>query len=203
MTPPTKREVSLKAGVRRWFKSWGTLLTLLVAVIALGLSGYAIYADNAHYQELIKPHAQHDEIRDRLVRLDDKIERAEQSINARQYFGEDVTEPQNNLIKATELRDQAELAWDKGDYTEADRLIKEAYDILQKIIPTLRTKIVGWWQMLCQILTTAATTAITKRIVIIMKGWQLLATVALILVVLLIGLIGGVTGGVSAKKRKR
>lgn len=119
-------------GVTRWLKTWGPLL---VAVIALALSGYAISVDNVHYQEVIKPHTQHDEIYNRLVILDGKIERAEQSINAVQDVGQDISEPQENLRKAKELRDQAELAWDKVSYAEADRIIREAYDTLQEIPP--------------------------------------------------------------------
>ena len=125
--------------VIRWIKTWAPLF---VAVIALALSGYAIYVDNVHYQEVTRPHTKHDEIYDRLTRLDDKIERAEQSIGAMQDLDEDIGELQNNLRKAKGLRDQAELAWDEGLYTDADKFIGEAYDILQEIPPP---KPVGWW----------------------------------------------------------
>ncbi len=119
-------------GITRWLKTWGALL---IAVIALGLSGYAVHVDNVHYQEIIKPHTQHDEIYNRLVRLDDKIERVQQWISASQDLGQDTSESQINLGNAIELRDQAELAWDEDRYTEADKLISEAYDVLQKIPP--------------------------------------------------------------------
>ena len=88
---------------------------------------------NKQYEELTKPHTQHDEIYNRLVVLDNKIERAEQSINYLQDIGEDTSEPHKNLRKAKELRDQVEMAWDEGRYTEADKIIKEAYDILREI----------------------------------------------------------------------
>ncbi len=128
-------------GFKGWIKTWGALL---VAVIALTLSGYAIYVDNVHYQEVTKPHTQHDEIYNRLVMLDGKIERAEQSINAVQDLGQNISEPQKNLRKAKELRDQAELAWDTGRYIEADAIIREAYDVLQKIPPPPPPKPINW-----------------------------------------------------------
>jgi len=116
---------------------------LIVSIFALGLSGYAIYVDNVHYQEVTKPHTKHDEIYNRLVRLDDKIGRAEQSISVLQDAGQDINGPQENLSKVKELRDQAELAWDEGNYIEADRLIREAHDVLQEI-PSLAFPL-NWW----------------------------------------------------------
>jgi len=127
-------------GITRWLKTWGALL---IAVIALGLSGYAVHVDNVHYQEIIKPHTQHDEIYNRLVRLDDKIERVQQWISASQDLGQDTSESQINLGNAIELRDQAELAWDEGYYTEADKLISEAHHILEEI--TLLVAPLSWW----------------------------------------------------------
>ena len=68
----------------KWFKVWGTLFAVVIALSALGLSVLAICLDNAHYQETIKPHTKHDETYDRLTRLDNKIERTEQSITTSQ-----------------------------------------------------------------------------------------------------------------------
>jgi len=129
-------------GITRWLKTWGALL---IAVIALGLSGYAVHVDNVHYQEIIKPHTQHDEIYNRLVRLDDKIERVQQSIGALQDLGQDVSESQINLQNAVELRDEAELAWDEDYYTDADTLISKAHHILAEI--TL-VEGISWWVFL-------------------------------------------------------
>ena len=127
-------------GITRWLKIWGALL---IAVIALGLSGYAVHVDNVHYQEIIKPHTQHDEIYNRLVRLDDKIERVQQWIGVSQDLGQDTSESQINLRSAMELRDQAELAWDEDRYTEADKLISEAHHILEEI-PLLAAPFSFW-----------------------------------------------------------
>ena len=94
-------------GVTRWLKTWGALL---IAVIALGLSGYAVHVDNVHYQEIIKPHTQHDEIYNRLVRLDSKIKRLEEHLISGQVLGWDISGLEKNFAEAKELRDQAELA---------------------------------------------------------------------------------------------
>ncbi len=125
-------------GISRWLKTWGALLALLIAVIALGVSVYAVYIDSVHYQETIKPHTQHDEIYNRLVRLDDKIERVQQWSNDMPDIEQGISELQLNVRKAIELRDQAELAWDEGHYTEADKLISEAHDILEEMLLPIR-----------------------------------------------------------------
>ena len=127
-------------GVTRWLKTWGALL---IAVIALGLSGYAVHVDNVHYQEIIKPHTQHDEIYNRLVRLDSKIKRLEEHLISGQVLGWDISGLEKNFAEAKELRDQAELAWDEGRYTEADKLISEAHDILEEM--PLPPKPLNWW----------------------------------------------------------
>jgi tetratricopeptide (TPR) repeat protein len=115
----------------RWVKTWGSLI---IAIIALIISGYAIYQNNVHYQEVTKPHTQHDEIYNRLVRLDDKIERTEQNLVSLLEQTQDANESLKYLSKAKELRDQAELAWDEGHYDEADKFIREAYEVLQEIL---------------------------------------------------------------------
>ncbi len=102
--------------------TWVSLLSLLVAIIALAFTGFTYFTENAHYQEVTKPHTQHDEIYDRLVILDNKIDRVERSINAVQGSGLEFLK---DLMETKELRDQAELAWDTGNYPEADKLISE------------------------------------------------------------------------------
>ena len=128
-------------GTVRWIKSWGSLL---VAVIALGLSGYAIYVDNVHHQEVTKPYIQREEVYDRLVGLDNKIERSVQSINTVQDSGQDVSELQKYLGEAKKLRDEAESAWNVGDYAEADELIGEAHAVLDEVFLPPREPI-NWW----------------------------------------------------------
>ncbi len=119
-------------GFKGWLKTWGPIL---VAVIALSLSGIAILLDNIHYQEITKPHTQHDEIYNRLSRLDAKIERIEGWINADEELGIDRSESRESLIKAKTLREQSETQWDHTNYAQADTLISQAYEILDGVPP--------------------------------------------------------------------
>ncbi len=146
--------------VRRWLQTWGTLI---VATVAMMLSGYAIYSENIHYTELTKPHTQHNEIYDRLCRLDERIERAQGWIDTAGSLGQDTTESKAKLQLAIDLRQQAETLWDHGDYADADRLIREAYDILDTIPqPPL---MMYWWVLVVLIVGVllAALLAVVTR----------------------------------------
>jgi hypothetical protein len=112
---------------------WHNWVALIVAILALFLSGLAIYIDNVHYQEITKPHTQHDEIYNKLTRLDDRILRAENDISYFQTKGESTEVYQAYLYEAKNLRNQAEIAWDNGKYEEADNIINEAFNTLQSI----------------------------------------------------------------------
>ena len=68
----------------RWAKAWGPLI---IAIIALVVSGYAIYQDNVHYQEVTKPHTEHTEIKDKLDRLDSEIRSVTELIYEDQEIG--------------------------------------------------------------------------------------------------------------------
>ncbi|MFC2071311.1 hypothetical protein ACFLUU_01130 [Chloroflexota bacterium] len=126
-------------GFKGWLKTWGTVL---VAVLALFLSGIAILLDNIHYQEITKPHTQHEEIYNRLSRLDGKIDRIEGWINADEELGLDRSQSRESLIKAKALREQSETQWDHAKYAEADTLISQAYEILSGVLPP--APIAGW-----------------------------------------------------------
>ena len=133
---------------RNTFVTWAALI---VAILALGASASAVYLDNVHfkesrelqekryeelnkqYEELIKPHTQHDEIYDRLVILDGRIERAEGWIHLWQVLGEDTSDFEGNLNIVESLRHQAEKAWDLSQHSEADNIISEAYNVLDNI----------------------------------------------------------------------
>ena len=128
---------------RNTFVTWAALI---VAILALGASASAVYLDNVHfkestelqekrYEELTKPHTRHDEIYNRLVILDGRIERAEQNINASKDLGQDTGEHYNFLRQAKQLRDQAEDAWDQSQHSEAANFISEAYNVLDNIPP--------------------------------------------------------------------
>jgi hypothetical protein len=129
----------------RWVKTWGSLI---VAIIALAFSGYAIYQDNLHYQEVTKPHTEHVETKDKLDRLDGEIERAKVLIYAWQDLGEDTNHYERSLSKAQSLRYQADQAWRNKQYGDADSLINQAYDAIDEIPPTISptpTTATNWW----------------------------------------------------------
>lgn len=111
-------------------KTWGTLI---VAVFALAVSINTCRVENVRYQEITKPHTQHDEIYDKLVRLDTKMERAKELIHFWASHGDNITDLQNILRNAEITRNEAEKAWFTNDYGEADNLINEAYDSLDEI----------------------------------------------------------------------
>jgi len=127
-----------------WLKNWGTLL---IAVVALGVSVYTCWVDNIHYNELAKPHSQHIEINNRLSRLSERIEREEQSLSVLERNGEDISEHKEILRQAKILFNQAELAWDNGQYAEADRLIEEAYNI----VPSVEVGFAWWVWLIVQV----------------------------------------------------
>ena len=120
-------------GIAKRLKEWGPIIATVIALAAVGLSWYTMHMNNVRYQEITKPHTEHDEIYDRLTRLDEKMERTEQSMIEAENYGEEISELQESLKKAKRLRDEAELAWDARRYNEADEIIKEAHDLLQEI----------------------------------------------------------------------
>ncbi|MBU2535880.1 MAG: hypothetical protein KKD83_06930 [Chloroflexi bacterium] len=127
------------------------LVIAIIPLAALGFSGVAIYLDNIHfkeslqqtqrameteqkhYLELVMPHAQHEEIYDKLGRLDAAIERAKDSISYRAEQGKDATALQDALFEAHNLSSEADKAWRGNDYDKADALIDEAYVCLYEI----------------------------------------------------------------------
>jgi uncharacterized membrane protein len=119
--------------MKRWLKTWGALVALIVAFCSLGVSAYSLYISKVQYEEVTKPYALHSEINDRLIMLDSRIERTQKNI---QDAGITV-KFQSKVIEASQLRDRAEIAWNAGIYEEADSLINKAYDILgQVVVPT-------------------------------------------------------------------
>ena len=114
----------------KWF-------SLVIAIIALALSGFAIYLDNSHYQEVTKPHTEHAEINDKLNRLDSEIERVRQDVFVWRDSGEDTSSYEESLSKANDLRRQADEAWREKQYDKATNLINQAYQAVYEIIPPI------------------------------------------------------------------
>ena len=116
---------------------WVSLVALFIAVAALGMSIYTFCIENAHYEELTRPHTLHNEVFDKLSRLDNKIDRIDKELRYKDNVESQVLE---SLTEAKRVRDEAEMAWVNGDYEASDKLIKDAYDIVNKITTGL-----GWW----------------------------------------------------------
>jgi hypothetical protein len=129
----------LKPGLVEWLKSWGALS---VATLALIIAGATFIVNTTHYQELTIPHTLHDEINDRLDRLYERIERTERDLESAHSDGRDVASRMSKLNQVKLLYNQAELAWDRGQYDESNNLIIEAYDVLSEIELAAA---MNWW----------------------------------------------------------
>jgi len=137
-------------------------VTAIIPLAALGFSGVAIYIDDVHFKDSLKesqkqsqyaiqqsqyaiqieterfeeltiPHTQHEEIYDKLNRLDREMENAEAVIRERASLGETTIDLQDILRNAETVRDGADKAWRHKYYGEADKFINEAYDFLAEI----------------------------------------------------------------------
>ena len=124
----------------KWLKTWGTLIALIVAVISLVVSGYSVWISRVKLEEVTKPYTLHSEIHDRLVMLDSRIERKQKYIQENGV----IDQFQNKMTEASQLRDQAEVAWNAGNYVEADRLIDEDYEILSQVVIVVKPSHENW-----------------------------------------------------------
>ena len=116
------------------------VVMFVVPLTALGISIWAIHLSNetmefarTQYEELTKPHAQHQEIYDKLVRLDNRIELARQWTYWWSGISESSHDYEENLREAEILADNADKAWRNSNYGDANTFIDKAYDCLAKI----------------------------------------------------------------------
>ncbi|MFC2007134.1 hypothetical protein ACFLVB_00825 [Chloroflexota bacterium] len=96
----------------------------------------SIELQEQHYAELVKPHTMHDEIYNRLVRLDRRIEGRKESfedITDSNTRGFNTYEYEYYFEEANKLRNQAEVAWDGSFYSDADEYITRAFGFLEKL----------------------------------------------------------------------
>ena len=100
---------------------------------SIELSQYAIETEKQHYEELTKPHTQHEEIYDKLSRLDNEIETYRNIYSPLIYPEEEIDNLLDILNHVERLRNEADEAWRYRDYDKADKLINEAYNELAKI----------------------------------------------------------------------
>jgi len=120
----------------KWFKDVRVIIAVLTLVIAGAALGVAIWDHlwaSHKYDEITEPHTRFDEIRDKLIMLDNRLSERETWIERAEDWGEDWTEHRARLQQAQQLWAQAELAWVNDDFDEAERLINEAYDVSEEI----------------------------------------------------------------------
>jgi len=154
--------------IRKAFKVIITLVFPIAAIIlsiiaisldhihfkeSIALSEYAIEVERQHYEELTKPHTQHEEIYDKLSRLDKKIETYRTLISPPAYPNEEIDNLLHILNDAERLRDDADDAWRYKDYDKAEKLINDAYDSLAKI-PTPLKQIEVWVILVAMVLAS-------------------------------------------------
>lgn len=108
---------------------------IVLGVVTLGFVAVNLFLDTAHNT--------HEEVNNRLVRLDDRIERSEQFISTVQDFDETVDYYFSLLESAKHLRAQAEIAWFDGQYAMADEMIEEANDKLGRLATAGGG--INWW----------------------------------------------------------
>ena len=156
--------------IRKAFKVIITLIFPIVAIIlsiiaisldhihfkeSIALSEYAIEVERQHYEELTKPHTQHEEIYDKLSRLDKKIETYRTLISPPAYPNEEIDNLLHILNDAERLRDDADEAWRRKDYDKADTLTNDAYNSLAKIpLPMPSPTPISWWIIIAVIAGT-------------------------------------------------
>ena len=122
----------------KWFKDIRVIIALLALVIGGAGLGVAIWDHlwaTHEYHEITEPHTRFDEIRDKLIMLDNRLSERETWIEEAENADEDRAQDRVYLQQAQLLRSQAEVAWVNGDFDEAERLINEAYDVSEEIAP--------------------------------------------------------------------
>ena len=117
-------------------------------VVAISLSGYAIYIDDIHYknaqsfelkqyEQLTYPHIQHQETLDLINKLQDRMERCWFYVNSTSsVIYTDSAETDNYvdaIIKVQEMIDSAEKAWAEKNYENAKSAVKDANLLLDDI----------------------------------------------------------------------
>lgn len=113
--------------MKNWFKSWGFPgLAIFISLCSVFITAM-IYQANVEYNKANVEHAQHIEIRNKLLLLDSRIQRAIYMTPS----GD--TEAQSAIVEAIDLRDEAEKAWSEGRLSEADKFIHKSFEIVENI----------------------------------------------------------------------
>ena len=119
-----------------WINKWAIVITIICVSFVFGASSSAMDLDYQRYEEVTKPLSMHDEIYDRLITLDEKLERIEATVSeaGEKGVGIEITKIEGKLIRAKELRDRAEVERDKSEFGKADVSITKAREVLEEIM---------------------------------------------------------------------
>ena len=132
----------------KWFKDVRVIIAVLTLVIAGAALGVAIWGHlwaSHKYDEITEPHTRFDEIRDKLIMLDNRLSERETWIESAENAGEDRAEDKLHFEEARNLRSDAEMAWVNDDFDEAEQLINDAYSELEKVERYLPPVPFSWW----------------------------------------------------------
>lgn len=159
----------------KWFKDVRLIIAIVAIVVAGATLGVAIWDHSwaSHkYDEITEPHTRFDEIRDKLIMLDNRLSERETWIEKAEDLGEDWTEHRACLQQAQQLRAQAELAWVNDDFDEAERLISEAYDVSDEIPPFHALQL--YWGLVTLLVVLAVLAAVWAALTLIRRHRRML-----------------------------
>jgi hypothetical protein len=154
--PATASVITFNKVKEPWYKTW---VPIILSIFALIASITAIVTTVYIYRDTTKPLAQHTEIKDKLSRLDSRIERYD---SVQVSLGHSGPEIQNKLDLAKTMRDQAEISWDKGNYNEAEDLIDQAFEVLSLVTFVEKT---SNWQLIIGLAGGLVTIAIILLVI--------------------------------------
>ena len=119
------------------------LLAITFSVLAIGISFLGLYLDAVHHRESIEvaesaiksqePHMLNEEVKNNLEVLDTRIARARGLVDS--LSGErGIADMESKVSSAENLRNEAELAFNQGRYSNANVLIEEASANINEVL---------------------------------------------------------------------
>jgi len=122
-----------------WLKIIGPIIAVVISAFSLCVSIGAISVAECHYNELTKPHAQSEEVRDKLAILKGRIELFQSFVNSLVSDGNLTGEDMNMqwaLNTSQYLYLKAEDAYTNSRYEESNSYIMQAYTWIEGSLPT-------------------------------------------------------------------
>jgi hypothetical protein len=128
-----------KAKTGEWLKLGALIIATVISIISLVVSTSSSCREERHYNELTKPHAQLEEVRDKLQILNSTVDQCQNYVNSllsNGNFTDEWTTLQWELDTIQYLHSKAKEAYIKGLYDEADSYISQAYTWINIVQPT-------------------------------------------------------------------